>query len=771
MATRMQFEERTREPWMEEMDGLFHSLENLDMVQENPVFLDEVSKLRIRFRDKNFRMAVVGEFSAGKSTFLNALIGMDLLKHGARETTATITEIQNTPQEQNRFRVHYANGTQGEDLPFADLEQYTTTSSTQFDVSKTVERVVIQCHMFDADYPVCLLDTPGLNGVADNHRETTVAEIKKAHACIYLLQVRGIGKSDVAFLRQLCAHQKNFIFVQNFIDELQALEGETPEGKLQQQSEILKEKVFYDMADIDYVVVGVSSRNALIARCPSVTHFENLPLTAERREALLAESRFQDVLTAVKDLAQRNQREHLQQLATVQSAIGWMKNLQALLQNQQLRLQAQWENSPQARSQAGYQKLRDVVVANQAETLKKLHNFVETNLINGESMAKAQLEQCLQDSLEQIKSKIGNFQTMDELEEFVQSGELAADIAQRLDAVEGENLQLLHNVFEHLLGNAILRITEYTSAEVPIQSVETMEELSFPELARYGDFQAQESMVERLQKKQGEAKASVQVLDALILQDKAQEASLSRQKQQIASVVASQEQAKSNAVRQLGEQPRPEQKTRWDSYEVYRNGFFKAIFGPKMVHREVTYLDKTALNAWMKQKNEVEQRFNKDILAQQTMQNRLELDLRKTRAQQQDRAMQKELEEKRAHGLEQQLATKIREVKLKKDLLQREYLAKMKTHTVEQVAQYFWGDGGAKSISLSNITAMVEANRPILWKKIEGIYHLALQNRLAMLDEKINMQSTSNAWKQMGQSLQAMVEIREKMEAILCNSL
>ena len=45
--------------------------------------------------DDEIRIAVVGEFSSGKSTFINALIGKDILNHATKETTAVITRLIN----------------------------------------------------------------------------------------------------------------------------------------------------------------------------------------------------------------------------------------------------------------------------------------------------------------------------------------------------------------------------------------------------------------------------------------------------------------------------------------------------------------------------------------------------------------------------------------------------------------------------------------------------------------------------------------------------
>ncbi len=48
-----------------------------------------------RIADEKFRIAVVGRFSSGKSTFVNSLLGKDVLQHASTETTAVITRIVN----------------------------------------------------------------------------------------------------------------------------------------------------------------------------------------------------------------------------------------------------------------------------------------------------------------------------------------------------------------------------------------------------------------------------------------------------------------------------------------------------------------------------------------------------------------------------------------------------------------------------------------------------------------------------------------------------
>ena len=101
--------------------------------------------------------------------------------------------------------------------------------------------MAIKSHILDSDIPIAFVDTPGLNGMADRHREQTIEQIEHAHACVYLIQARGLTKSDLDFIsEEVGNYQNTFLFVQNFIDELSALEGESIADKLREQQEIIE---------------------------------------------------------------------------------------------------------------------------------------------------------------------------------------------------------------------------------------------------------------------------------------------------------------------------------------------------------------------------------------------------------------------------------------------------------------------------------------------------------------------------------------------------
>ena len=185
----------------EQLDMIVQALEDIQnskLIFNNSWLFDEFAGIIQRLKDESFRIAVVGEFSSGKSTFLNALIGKDLLKHGVKE-------IHNDPacKDDALFDVYFLNGDVQTDIPMDRIVDFTSTTSTVHEVAQEIEKVVVKAKFLDKGSNVYLIDTPGLNGVADNHREKTIEQIRNAHACIYMMQIRGLSKSDLEFIKYI----------------------------------------------------------------------------------------------------------------------------------------------------------------------------------------------------------------------------------------------------------------------------------------------------------------------------------------------------------------------------------------------------------------------------------------------------------------------------------------------------------------------------------------------------------------------------------------
>lgn len=72
---------------------LRQALEQAVPCREREALLAKVAKEQERIKTRRFRVAVVGEFKRGKSSFINALLGQAVLPVDASPTTATINRI------------------------------------------------------------------------------------------------------------------------------------------------------------------------------------------------------------------------------------------------------------------------------------------------------------------------------------------------------------------------------------------------------------------------------------------------------------------------------------------------------------------------------------------------------------------------------------------------------------------------------------------------------------------------------------------------------
>ena len=542
-------------------------IKNNEFVSKSELFSDNFNHIIERLKDESFRLAVVGEFSSGKSTFLNALLGIDLLKHGARETTAAVTEIKNDRSQggMTLMDVYYADGQIRRDISVDAITEYTSTSSKKHAVAQEIEKVVIRSKILDSDVPICFVDTPGLNGMADNHREKTMEQIKDAHACIYLMQVRGLGQSDIDFLKYIGKYQNNIIFIQNFIDELKELEGETPEEKVQEQERIIKEKILGDGTAFQYQIAAVSSRKALISRADNFESYCNEPLTEAVREQLYEESRFESVLNLIGGLMEANERGRTQQRDAVKVALNILEQLDSVVNSKNKMERAQWAQSAEGVKNRNYEKLISSLNDNRQIYQQRLDDYIE-------SEASDIRKECLKNifhEIDNIETKMEDiFRTFTEIDVFEKyiGGQMPDYLYGEITDIEDRANGQLHVRFENLICSAVLRIRQYTGcseAEVPIQAIELREEAV---LHSYQNFEKEESEIARLQRSISEKK-EMDVNSKREIQKKKEE--IERFIDQIAEKNSelSQKQASKKAdIKRLGAMPKAEEGYREETY-------------------------------------------------------------------------------------------------------------------------------------------------------------------------------------------------------------
>ena len=88
---------------IENLEKYFSKYKNQDASKK----LEEIKQ---KLNEKEYKIAVVANMSAGKSTFINALFGKVVLPTNSEATTDSATYIYSIPNTENKLEVFFSNG-------------------------------------------------------------------------------------------------------------------------------------------------------------------------------------------------------------------------------------------------------------------------------------------------------------------------------------------------------------------------------------------------------------------------------------------------------------------------------------------------------------------------------------------------------------------------------------------------------------------------------------------------------------------------------------
>lgn len=196
---------------------------------------NRIRSLQSKRQDTKLYLAVIGEFSSGKSTFINALLGFRLLKEAVMPTTACATYIECHAQElslwvsffdgttfwarESNYKnlKQYLSYTHKKDA--SDLKQIITLITSDQQVAKTVKSLNIKVPGNAIPKNIVVIDTPGFNpgsNSVDNHQEITrdVVENIADAAIILTSQEQAMSATLSRFLNanlKRCLHRCTYI--------------------------------------------------------------------------------------------------------------------------------------------------------------------------------------------------------------------------------------------------------------------------------------------------------------------------------------------------------------------------------------------------------------------------------------------------------------------------------------------------------------------------------------------------------------------------------
>ena len=281
--------------------------------------------------DGLFRVVVMGTFTSGKSTLINALLGSRILPESALPSTAILTFIQ-FGYDTDDVEIHYrdivnedGNVTKGAvehiskenfmqtyHYDIADTEKLSQTGSIpRF---KKVAYSIVRCSLPLVQYGVSIVDTPGLED-KDVATELALAIAAKAQAIIYVCGERGFAEADREYFEEnFKGNSGNVFFILNKMDNITSdLQRKQAIGRVRYDVKgcFVKADGSVDEALMSKRVFGLSSLLALDAR-RGMTFDEDLqkdvPLSEEKQTMKLQRSQFLPFEEALQEFLTTDER-------------------------------------------------------------------------------------------------------------------------------------------------------------------------------------------------------------------------------------------------------------------------------------------------------------------------------------------------------------------------------------------------------------------------------------------------------------------------------
>jgi small GTP-binding protein len=321
--------------------------------QDRQKLLDVAQDLRELF----FLVVIIGEFNAGKSTFINALLGDELLPMGITPTTEVIELIryQENPQRKPNLREN-------------SIREW--------------------AHPNTGAPGVAIVDTPGTGSVFQKHETTAKSFLHRSDLVIFVISAkRAFAETERLYLEMAKNYGKKIILVLNQIDLLEP-------NELAQVKRFIEQQV-KELLDIQPLMFTVSAKEALKNRNNPDPTGDNYGINSVRahlrgvfNEAPPAKQKLLSQLDMAYSLVRRHHEAIQAKVNLVSTDTAKVREVQQELQQQSIGLDSQLQA---ARNEV------DVVF----EGIRQRGlNFINTNLsvrIMGRAPSKEKLQSEFQD--------------------------------------------------------------------------------------------------------------------------------------------------------------------------------------------------------------------------------------------------------------------------------------------------------------------------------------------------------------------------------------
>ncbi len=184
---------------MDNLQAVFTQLKSFVDELEIASLLPQVNSVGEILKTNKIYIAVLGRFKAGKSSFLNSLIGRDILPTGVLPVTAILTSLQYDAT--NCTQVHFSNG-RIQNISEDELSEFVTEKKNPIN-QKHIQEVKIYDPSLLKYNGLVFVDTPGLGSTFIHNSQMTMASLPKVQLALMCVGVDPpLSEQDLALIKE-----------------------------------------------------------------------------------------------------------------------------------------------------------------------------------------------------------------------------------------------------------------------------------------------------------------------------------------------------------------------------------------------------------------------------------------------------------------------------------------------------------------------------------------------------------------------------------------
>ncbi|QNR07163.1 dynamin family protein [Macrococcoides canis] len=232
------------------MDDKFDVYLQIAEYYNDGIIIDELQNIREKQENPNIYVPIIGQFSSGKSSFINHILERRILPTMLSETTAFTTFLHYTEDEeyaeiiteQHRYTVELSDLLKLSQANLKEDESIGEILSIAGLKSSDVVQINAYINNPLLSNGLILIDTPGLNTLVAPHETRTKSIVPQADLILYVIG-KSISDTDIKLYESLKKIGVECIFIRTKLDMIRKTEGETPDTVMEHDIKVLNDKI------------------------------------------------------------------------------------------------------------------------------------------------------------------------------------------------------------------------------------------------------------------------------------------------------------------------------------------------------------------------------------------------------------------------------------------------------------------------------------------------------------------------------------------------